>query len=69
MEALDLAELSPSAAPADTQELVEDAPALVEGLDKPFDDYTTSEMLLFFLVFTLVISLLGDYLRRCTSWL
>lgn len=55
-------------AQGETQEVVE-TPAPVEGLDKPLNEYTTTEGLLLIIVLLLVLSLLGDFWRRCTSWL
>lgn len=68
MEPLELAELTQAPAQGETQELTE-VPVPVGCLDKPFDDYTTTEGLLLILIVLLVIMSVGDYLRRCTSWL
>lgn len=68
MEDLDLAELAQTPAQGDAQELTE-VPAPVGCLDKPFEDYTTTEGLLLILIVLLVIMSVGDHLRRCTSWL
>lgn len=68
MEPLDLAELSVDPVQGEIQELT-DAPAPVGCLDKPFDEYNTTEGLLLILIVLLVIMFVGDHLRRCTSWL
>lgn len=68
MDVLALAELAASAAPAETQELTASPPP-ENFLGKPLNEYTTTEGLLLIVVLLLVLSLLGGFLRRCTSWL
>lgn len=66
LKPVELAELVKAPALGEVQELTE---APDNFLTKPFDDYTTTEGLLFCILVVLVLSLLGDFLRRCTSWL
>ncbi len=66
LETVELAELVEAPALCEVQELTEVPDSF---LTKPFDDYTTTEGLLFCIFVLLVLLLLGDFLRRCTSWL
>lgn len=68
-ETADLAELVEAPALGEVQETVEVAVAPDNFLTKPFDDYTTTEGLLFCIFVSLVCAFLGRFLGRCTSWL
>lgn len=65
-ETEDLVELTQSPTLDEAQELTETPDNF---LTKPFDDYTTTEGLLFCILVILVLSGLGSLLRRFTSWL